>query len=408
MNNINRIVKDNLCMSCGVCEAACPFGAISMYYEHSIPFPIIEESNCRNCGRCLRMCPGKGIDLKNFIFDKERKYSVAGRVEESFTGYSTNNNLRYCASSGGSVTSFLLYLLDKHIVDGALVTTFMSSTMSSKTFIAKTSKDIINSKGSKYVVTSINKALEDLKSEPSGKYVVVGLPCQIQGIRKLKTLDKDLNSKIIGLFGLYCSVNKTKNALDYYCKRLRIKPIDFSFRTDGYLGYMKINDGSREVKIKYEEYWHGTHSFFVNERCALCKDHFAELADISFGDINIPPYNKDKIGINSIIVRSNYWLDKIKEAEREGYLSLNHTPLSDIIKSQPYATIYKKGVGLQATLRIYKLLGRKIPDFTYIKMSVPIKEYLKQSISLLMRSVGRHKSSYFLISLFDHSKAEKQ
>ena len=38
-----------------------------------------------------------------------------------------------------------------------------------------------------------------------GKFVIVGLPCHIQGFRKLLKIDKKFKDKILGLFSVYCS-----------------------------------------------------------------------------------------------------------------------------------------------------------------------------------------------------------
>lgn len=396
-------------MSCGVCEVACPFDALHIEIGRLTPVPNIDSCKCKDCGRCLKGCPGIGINLEEYCFGESNniEVTIAGKVLESYTGYSANNDLRYKASSGGMVTSFLIYLLNKHIIDGAVVTTFLPSEKRSKSFLARTTEEFINAKGSKYVVTSLHEGLNELRIAPNGNYVVVALPCQVQGLRKLMQFDRNIKEKIIGIFGLYCSVNKTTNSIEYYYRRWKINPVRFIFRTDGYLGSMKMDDGRKIVKVKYEDYWHGTHSFFVNERCAVCKDHFAELADVSFGDINIPPYNQDEVGINSIIVRSSLWQNHLNQAADEGYILLDKIALNNIIHSQSYATFYKKGVGLQATLRIYKRLGRKIPDFSFKEMRVPIKETIRQLISMTMRKVGRHKSFFFLVSMLDHSTLQK-
>lgn len=73
------------------------------------------------------MCPGVGVNLvsiaKEHFVDtctKEDKY--IGRYIGLHTGYSLDDAIRYHSASGGMVSQFLIYLLEKNIIDGALVT----------------------------------------------------------------------------------------------------------------------------------------------------------------------------------------------------------------------------------------------------------------------------------------------
>jgi ferredoxin len=45
-------IGDN-CITCGVCEAECPEGAI---YLNSTHFQI-DPSKCKDCGSCANVCP---------------------------------------------------------------------------------------------------------------------------------------------------------------------------------------------------------------------------------------------------------------------------------------------------------------------------------------------------------------
>ena len=60
-------------------------------------------------------------------------------------------------------------------------------------------------RSSKYSLVSLNRTVRDIKNASGFRYVVVGLPCHIQGMRKLMAIDKKLRDKIFGLFAIYCS-----------------------------------------------------------------------------------------------------------------------------------------------------------------------------------------------------------
>lgn len=408
MNNILKIVNSGLCTSCGVCSAICKTDAIIFNNEVN---PILCTEKCISCGLCLQICPGKGVDLEkegSFLYADAKMNDLCGRYLAGYVGYSNNKDIRFSSSSGGLITQFLLYLFSKNIINGAIVTGFDNECKKPYSFLAATNDEILSSKGSKYVLSPINQGLSELLNAKSGKYVVVGLPCQIQGVRKLIKKDSRYRKKIIGLFSLYCSLNKIQSSIEYYLRHNNVSPEkfkSFQFRTEGCLGNMKIVESDSVKYVKYESYWHGTHSFFVNERCSMCNDHFGELADISFGDINISPYNSDNIGINSLIVRDEYWKQKLIESANAEAISLREINIKDILESQSYCKCYKKGSGLQATLKIKKILGYSIPDVGIKKKtSISCLSYFKSIISVVMRFVGRRRYLWFLISILDKSR----
>lgn len=413
---VSNVVKSGLCTSCGVCKGACAKQCIQFKYGQENNVPVIDESACTKCGLCYSVCPGKGLPLKSISdslwADTEgtnyNKY--CGYALSAYTGYSQDEDVRFHSASGGVVSRFLTYLIEKGIVDGAIVVRFKDENpLEPEPFIATSKEDILNSRGSKYIVISYDKVIEQALNF-NGKFVVVGLPCQIQGLRLLSSKKKSLSEKIVGYFAIYCSLNKTKHSVDYYLDHYEIKRDNigkFAFRDDGCLGFMKVSDKEGNVikKVKYENYWHGTHNFFANSRCSLCIDHFGELADISFGDIHIDPYKQDTIGVNSMITRSKIWDDHLRECAKNGYISLKEESVDLVVSSQPYSKIYKKGAGVVCNFKMRSLLSRQNPVYDTENMSKPsFKNYILEISKAWMRHVGHHKSLWFIIHLLDKSK----
>lgn len=411
--NVGKVVKEGLCCSCGVCKSICAKNAIFFHYGRERNTPQVDSQACISCGLCYDICPGKGIELQHlsenlFSEQEESEYNrYCGYYVNSYIAHSNNENIRFHSASGGVVTQFLLYLLRTKVIDGALVVRYQNDNpLQPEPFIATTEEEILSSRGSKYLVISYEKVLDDLERF-DGRVVVVGLPCHIQGIRQFVSRKKVIQNKIVGYFSIYCSLTKTNLSMDYYLWRFGLKKERigrFSFRDDGCLGYMKVEDKSGGVlkKVKYEKYWHGTHSFFINDRCSLCVDHFGELADISFGDIHIDPYKKDTIGISSVITRNSKWDKILIESANVGDIMLQEVAVDDVVKSQPYVKIRKKGEGVKCYMRLRSLMGKANPVYDVGNSSkFSAKTYLLEIINAIMRRLGKYRIVWPIIRILD-------
>lgn len=157
IKNITFTVKNKLCTGCGICEDVCPKHAITIVCTKGENRPMLNVSLCLGdkCGRCLKVCPGVGVNLvgiakKDFssINITENKY--IGRYIGLHTGYSLDDAIRYHSASGGMVSQFLIYLLKKNIIDGALVTGYGDDHITPISYIARTADEVINAQSSKY------------------------------------------------------------------------------------------------------------------------------------------------------------------------------------------------------------------------------------------------------------------
>lgn len=162
--NIKKTLDSDLCTGCGICEGACPTGAISTIVIDGNFRPRVDTDKCVNCGRCVKACPGLGVELvglaNKYQSDASCYDKMVGRYEKCFTGYSNNNDVRFHSASGGMVSQFLIWLLENNKIDGAIVTKFdINSPLLVKTIIATTREDIISARSSKYAPVTLNRAI---------------------------------------------------------------------------------------------------------------------------------------------------------------------------------------------------------------------------------------------------------
>ena len=153
--NVSQVVREGLCLGCGICYDACPKNCIKIIHGNELNYPSVNETLCIECSRCLNVCSGKGIDMKKYTellcdgeslnFDR-----YLGHYNECFSGFSLDYEIRYHSASGGCLSGFLIYLLDKKIINGALVVGWDKvNPMQPRPYIARTKEDIISAKSSK-------------------------------------------------------------------------------------------------------------------------------------------------------------------------------------------------------------------------------------------------------------------
>ena len=408
--HVGQVVNSGLCHGCGICQDVCKKHCIQIHHGKSINHPIVNDHDCIECGLCLKVCSGHGIpivDMQRRIFQSgaDVKYdNMVGYWHRCYTGYSTNADVRYHHASGGCLSTFIIYLLRHRIIDGAaLVGWKQDDCMTPQPFIARSPKDVISSRGSKYCVVSMEGIVKEIHDRP-GKYVVVGLPCHIQSYRKLAAINRQFRDSVVGYFSIYCSSTRTKASQKYlaYKYGVGLKQVKyFAYRDEGCLGKMNYRgEGMKLIKrVPYQHFWQGMRGFFNVPRCSLCIDHYGELADICFGDIHTGEYINDRIGVNSIISRSPYWTQLLQEAARFKWLSLKRIDVAEINASQAYATRQKKGNGVVASFKVRRLLNMAVPKYDInMSDSVSAKDILKDFSKYVMRFMGRHRVFWPLIS----------
>ena len=413
--NINFTLKHDLCMGCGVCYGACPTNSILITMEQGMFRPKVNIKTCINdqgCSKCYDTCSGVGIKLKEIslnVFKSEstQNNKYIGHYENCYSGFSTNEEIRFRSSSGGLTTQLLIYLLEKKYVSGAIVTRFdKRNNFLVNTFIARSKDELISARGSKYSPVSFQNVISMVKNESKGKLVIVGLPCHIHSLRKYELLDNRFKKNVFAYFSLYCSSGRNFNLTEYVFKKHSINKSDldyFAYRDEGCLGSLiaKGNTGKEKkpfiIKESYRNYYHPLRSFFIPKRCKLCIDHFGELGDISFGDIHIPPYSEDKIGISSVIVRKKWLNDIFIACKSEGYIDVKNIKVETLLKSQIMA--YKKKSVNMDMIKIESLRGRIVPSYDIqIGKNISTKSVIIYIHTLLQIFIGKRKFLWPLIS----------
>ncbi|MCP3931669.1 MAG: 4Fe-4S dicluster domain-containing protein [Bacteroidetes bacterium] len=296
----NDVIKKGLCTRCGVCVGVCPVQVIELNDEL---FPSL-VGKCTECKLCTQCCPGGDVDLPGLsreMFNVGRSADeLVGYVKEHKVTYTVDEKIRSRGSSGGVVTGLLVHLLEKEVIQGAIVVGMNpEKPYMPKGILATTREEIEASSQSKYCITPSMEVLNLLR-KAKGQYAVVGLPCQIQGLRKLAHADPRLFKKIYCILGLYCNCTLQPNGHLEAIAACNI-PLQevgrFNFRDHGWPGGFCVDmvDGSKVPlhTINIKNVMNVMFRLFGAKRCYLCIDALAEYSDISFGDFWSFDYDDD-------------------------------------------------------------------------------------------------------------------
>lgn len=438
INNVSYIIKNQLCTGCGVCEDVCPKQLITIERINGEHQPRLNLDLCLGdkCGRCLKVCPGIGVNLeeiakKTFTDGSVKVDKYIGHYIGLHTGYSMNEDIRYHSASGGIVSQFLIYLLEKNIIDGAVVTRFADDHITPYSYIARTKEEVLQARSSKYCPVALNRLGNEIVKSDGLRFVIVGVPCHIQGFRKRAIIDKKFREKIVGYFAIYCSSGRTFNAQDYIFKHYKVnknKIRYLAYRDEGCLGNLIIlhdeaaneestslrttktgtksekSESLKKISIPFILYYGAMlRSFFKPHRCLTCIDHYGELADVCFGDIHIKPYSEDNIGISSWITRNEYWEEYFKQATKDGYIKMDELDAKTLNDSQS-AMLYPKKRRAKAVMQMDKIVRCAVPQYDKSLDKAGLKDYVLEIICHMQRFVGRNRRLWWIIELLNKGK----
>lgn len=408
---ISSVVKHNLCTGCGTCVGICATNALQMVKDESkgIYHPELDEEKCNDCGICLKACPGHEVDFKSLnlnIFGKKPKDSLLGNYISCYTGYATDNDIRYNSASGGLVTALLIFALKEGIIDGVLVTRMKKDEpLEPEPFIARTRGEIIEASKSKYCPVPANIALKEILNSEEEKFAVVGLPCHIHGIRKAEQINKKLNERIVLHIGIICNHTPSFLATKFLLKKVGINTeevVRLDYRGEGWPGGMSIltsNKAKTFIPHFSDIYWGiVVNCFFWPPRCILCSDKICELADVSFGDAWLPELMKDdNVGTSLIISRNEIGERILNKIALDDTIELKKVDADAILRSQSLYAVKRQ---FRARRNILKVFRRRLPAYNQYLPEANFLDYV-HTLSLYLRVYFLSKHPFWpLIDLY--------
>jgi len=337
-----EVQRYNFCGKCGGCVAFCSADNLGALKMGPGGMPVFaDEEKCLKCGICYMICPNTR-DLDEELKKKTKWEPPIGPIKDLVSAQTTNPTVGERCTDGGVVTSLLLYLLDNHMIDGALVSK-SDGPFHRGPVLATSGEEVVSASGSHYdesfsivelgsQYSTYSPAMQELKSLRKGlidRVAMVGTPCQIHTVRKMQVLGIIPSDVIKYCFGLFCMENFSFN--DIQLRHLE-KQYGFDLAQVSKVNvkedfFIYLNNG-RVIHIPFEEI-----DSIARPACLVCPDFSAEFSDISFGGLGSPE------GYTTVLLRSERGKMVYRGALAAGYIkekrySSSEKARADLIKLQ--------------------------------------------------------------------------
>lgn len=378
-------MRSELCNRCGTCVALSEGKIVFSGREKKYRPKMLERLTEGETERILNACAGKTFSFpeyrKHFYPDPAHYHPYIGPYENIFIGNSTHPGIRLNAGSGGILSSVLIYLLENKMIDGAIVTTMSEKKpWLTKPHIAKTRDEIMEAAQSKYIITSVNEILAESK-EFQGNLAYVGLPGQVQSIRKLQKTNDPAVANIRYIFGpfygntLYFS--SVKSFIRSYGEKDFRQIRKLWFRYGEWPGSMRVEmKNGRILELKK---FHANYliPFHILKNSLFCTDLSNEFTDLSGGDAWSPKYEERGQGFSILITRSKAGQEIIDKMTKDGWLELSPISEEDAINMHSHGYDLKKR-GSFIRIRMRKIFLKQVPDYGYSFSGFPLSRYLME------------------------------
>jgi len=389
--NISQVVSQKLCNTCGACFAVCTSGAIR--YRETVDgyyFPVVDKEACIDCGLCYSVCPG--IHFSEGLLQDMFDDPFAGKALEAYVGKATDKEIFDNSQSGGIVSALLAHALETGRIKGA-ATVYMQPGIPPRPVvrIARNKREIYQAQKSKYCPVPLLSFLKELKEE-DGPVAVVGVSCQMHGLRNILDMIPKLQSKIAFTVGLVCDRVLTYAALDYLVAKSRVdKNIAalLHFRDKSVAGYPGdvhvISDNGKSCVMPSSTRMQ-VKDFFTPARCRICFDKMNIFSDITVGDPHGLAGVDRKLGESMLVVRTERGRDVAHAALNDAVIDIRPIRYVEVLKGQG---IDKKREQWRGYIEAWKETGRNLPDYyEQVKNEAPAPAKNKKYISDLNYSLS--------------------
>ncbi len=304
--DLSGVLEANLCIGCGACAVADP--SIRMVLD---PTKLMYEPSQPGGHRAAAVCPAIRVDfeaLQASLFPQQDP-TPYGVLESVWLAQSIDGDRNRKASSGGIIKELLRELLSRPEVDGAIALRHEGG-LDFRPALITSEADVDRLPGSIYHSLPQDGTLR-LLQEHEGRFVVVGIPCQLEGLYNyIFSYEPALLDRIYMTIGLLCGWQYTHHSIRAVCDFKGVDPDTIeaiSYRGEGPVGKLRLEADGKETAVSRRvdfAYQVAFDRHFNTPRCHLCINHHNMLADVVVGDAWLPDTVFTRTGISLVINRT--------------------------------------------------------------------------------------------------------
>ncbi|MFW9896663.1 MAG: Coenzyme F420 hydrogenase/dehydrogenase, beta subunit C-terminal domain [Candidatus Thorarchaeota archaeon] len=296
---IKEVHNKGICQECGGCTSFCSasFESIIGFEDPFSPPIYINKDKCLECGICYHICPQTHIldnELNTTYKFKDYSSMPIGYYEDISSCQATDEEFLKHGTDGGVVNSIINYLLEKELIDGAIVSRTDAPFLREATF-ADSKYDLIKSSGAKLDISpqldeiqkfsTYTHSIQKLNHYKFKKLAVVGTPCQIYTIRCMQDLGVNPSQNIEICLGLFCFENFMfdKSQVEKFEKDFNIpfeKIVKLNIKQDLIFKLKDEGEGEKTVHIPFNQLEN-----YMRPACRACNDFTNIYSDLSFGGL---------------------------------------------------------------------------------------------------------------------------
>jgi coenzyme F420 hydrogenase subunit beta len=348
-----KVLDRGQCAACGACLSLCPYlrswrGRVVKLHDCDLPE-----------GRCFSYCPRTGVDLNEIhrsLFGTDYEDVALGHARRIVMARARDRSWKKRAQNGGVVSALTDLALREGVIQAAVLTR-RDTKLLPQGHVVRRREEILACAGSSYVSGPTLEALNRGPWNGDERIGVVGLPCQVLALGRMKVSSLERRTPIERLalvIGLFCTWALAYEPFMAFLKER------FGERPIGKLDITPPPERSLHVRVEGELHQVPLDEVrpFIRPSCQVCLDMTSELSDISVGTV------EGEEAWNTVVIRTERGEELMKRAETMKILETRALP-DDKLRHLKEASILKKRRALSALKELqesYITLPKKVID----------------------------------------------
>jgi len=317
-----EILDPGKCVGCAACVSICPVDVFD--YRDETPLETRAQA-CVNCVLCAEVCPvlrPPDNDLRDFIGLQEPVIDDGyGPYAYGLYARATDPDILERCQDGGIVSAIILHQIENGRLAGAILgDVYPDNRQIGRHKLARTRDEVLSCAASRYTYSPNTLALQEAMRGDIGPLAVVGVPCQVDGVRLQQNSSIRLEvsewyrRNIALTFGLFCSESFTNESIARLGEIIGERPEDIeNINIKGKVIIRLTSKEVRTVSLKTYRQW-------ARPACLYCLDYGGENADIGAGGIGLD-------GWTYTLIRTQAGHEAFQSALADGWLESR--PLED-------------------------------------------------------------------------------